>query len=224
MGNNRNIFASLTTLAFCLSATAKTIPTNNKIDAEQLSVSAVNDLYGDRIAPSSSLKISSSNLDSLDTHKRRVTRDTLLSHYRQKQLYKNLNRNLFESYFLTPATQRVTNDAKAIAPGFKKLVTNPYKDYKKPLAEVEPRAIYKKHPGFHVTDSVNHLKYLVDRNLGNQGRTNDNNNYVEEVRTVPREVTRMRRGDFFHNKSSSPVNSDTLAVLEQLRADNSLRI
>lgn len=225
-------------LAFCNSSSAKFIIPSNKINAEQLSISAANELYGDRINPSK-LSINSNSIDNDFNAHRRATRDTLLSLYRQKQLYKNLNRNLFESYFQTPMVESV--NVRAGSTGFKKLVTNPYKDYKKSKSEVEARPIYKKHPGFHVTDSVNHLKYLVEKKPQDNDDNNNNldddtdNNFADSnsnsdnsfdsdsqaVSSVD-DYTRQRRGEFAHKRdnAASSMDSDTLAVYNQLRANN----
>merc|ERR1712141_508434 len=97
----------------------------------------------------------------------------------------------------------------------------------------------KKHPGFHVTDSVNHLKYLVEKPQSNQlndntdnidnkdnnnfgDNNNSNNNFDDNSAAVSSvdDYTRQRRGEFVHKRDAPNMDSETLAVFNQLRANN----
>ena len=165
------LLRTLATFLFLLSASAKFVGSDHKINSGQLSLAEVQDLYSDRINPVKrrvSLRATVADANSQSRQKR----DTLLNLYRQKQLYKNLNRNLYQSYFMSPdsrsaasanAAPSSTSSSSPSSPLFKKVVTNPYRDYQKSKSSNNLRPVYKKHHGFHVTDSVNHLKYLVPK-------------------------------------------------------------
>lgn len=250
-------------LALCFGVSSKTIPTNNKINAGQLLVGELGNIELDRISPRTKISYQTfshtddNNLSSLHS-KRRVTRDTLLNLYRQKQLYQNLNRNLYQSYFQTPISENSynsgvntkinadsatkssndnnntkqirsinnshSNDIKqSVEPtnGFQKLVTNPYKTNTNP--SINSRQIYKLHPGFRVTDSVNHLKYLVDTKKKSNTNNASSNNVKSRSLDFDQDSNRQRRGEFYHNRGNS-VRSQTLssagwAALKELQAD-----
>lgn len=264
-------FASTFSLAILLSsASSKYVMVDKEIVSEQLALDDIQEMYADRINPGSNRKVESfsvrdeNNLESGNI-RRRVTRDTLLNLYRQKQLYKNLNRNLYQSYFQSAAGSDVVSPSVRNVQGFssnfnqgsgtnafKKIITNPYKDYAKAkMADGNNiRPIYKKHPGFHVTDSVNHLKYLVpkkntqgsNRNIGSSREFDDsqvevaasrmqlsNSNSASSIKEeksggpqTPNklESNRMRRGEFYHRK---PGMESSRTFLDRLKAD-SLRI
>ena len=238
MGKSTTII--LASIMLLQSITAKFIPTNKKINADQLSINDANELYSNRLNPIHLIKKRS--VSTSDQPKRRVTRDTLLSLYRQKQLYKNLNRNLLESYFQSPSDEyRSNRNGNNNNASFKKLVTNPYKDYKKSKSNNDIRPVYKKHPGFHVTDSVNHLKYLVEKKP-EDSQSDISNEQQEDQATLnnarqamvqssnaygnTQDFTRQRRGEFYHSKDGNnrPEMSEELkAVFNQLMANNDLR-
>jgi hypothetical protein len=156
-----------------------------------------------------------------------------------------LNRNLLESYFQSPSVENMSSNRRNNAnnnASFKKLVTNPYKDYKKSKSNNDIRPVYKKHPGFHVTDSVNHLKYLVEKKP-EDSQSDINNEQQEDQATLnnarqamvqssnaygnAQDFTRQRRGEFYHSKDGnnrSEMSEELKAVFNQLMANNDLRI
>lgn len=261
-------FKAMRFFAFAIllsSASSKYVSANKKIVSEQLALDDVLEMYSDRINPRSNLKVESfsirdeNNLESRNV-KRRVTRDTLLNLYRQKQFYKNLNRNLYQSYFQSTADDDIINPSvrsirdlnsnlnKGSGTGaFKKIVTNPYKDYTKAKNTDgnNIRPIYKRHPGFHVTDSVNHLKYLVPKESKGNSKNNFDNNQEQQAVASRMQLSnsnslsstqeenagstqilnslgsnRMRRGEFYHRR---PGMESSRKFLDRLKVD-SLRI
>lgn len=220
---------------------AKFIPINKKINSQMLTMSDLEG-YMSRISPKSKLNYNTFDNES----KRRVTRDTLLNLYRQKQLYNNLNRNLYESYFQTPISEneysnsdpssrrklmnsaarqqesrRLGKNSNSNFNTFKKLNLNPYKEIYQNTNEYKNNLrkkgnIYKKHSGFKVTDSVNHLKYLVSDgtvpSIGNQGNQMVNMIQRPEQSTNP-ESQPIQDLDITSSSTSSGNPGDNKAEL-----------
>lgn len=165
------------------------VGTKQNIVSGQLSLEEVQNLYSDRINPAKRRINIRTSIQPGDAQSRQK-RDTLLSLYRQKQLYQNLNRNLYQAYFSageSPAPPSISfspsSSGSSSSNSFKKVVTNPYRDYQKSKASNgNTRPVYKKHHGFHVTDSVNHLKYLVPK-------PNQEPSATEERLTTTPEIT-----------------------------------
>lgn len=160
-----------------INVSAKHVASNKKINSQMLTVGDLGD-YKHRISPKH--RITFTNQDNL--LKSRSKRDTLLNLYRQQQLYNKVNKNIMESYFQTPSDSST----------FKKLNVNPYKDVHQQNrlnrynSEQNRNKVYRKHPGFKVTDSVNHLKYLVDSTTNsNSKNSNNNKNNDEEPEPQP---------------------------------------
>lgn len=236
----------------------KTIPSmaNKKIISELRSIDELDGLEY-RLAPKAKVKFT---VGSSDTSLRssRSKRDTLLNMYRQKELYKNLNKNLYQSYFQsslddiekfngirskmnvvdsTGSRNKVNtmgisrNDGRESSnTKFKKLDVNPYKNYKNARYGANP-AIYKKHPGFKVTDSVNHLKYLVDNS--DKAKSSENSIVVspslDKMEVLSKimgdnnnisNVSRQRRGEFVHSKQDNALSEMDRLALEELQRDN----
>lgn len=213
------LIRALVSFLVLVSIRAMSVGTNQKIVSGQLSLEEVQKLYSDRINPVKgriNLRASTQPSDAQSRQKR----DTLLSLYRQKQLYQNLNRNLYQAYFPAGETSAqptsLSSSSRSSSGGsnsnFKKVVTNPYRDYQKSKASRgNIRPVYKKHHGFHVTDSVNHLKYLVPKpnpepSASEERLTTTGRGDSADLKTQPEPVPRAEDDSAQHISTNSNNN------------------
>lgn len=196
------LLRTLAAFLFVLSATGKFVGSNHKINSGQLSLAEAQDLYSDRINPAKG-RVNLRAAVNVGNSNSRSKRDTLLNLYRQKQLYKNLNRNLYQAYFMSPDgdSSSSSSPSSSISPSFKKVVTNPYRDYQKSKNSNNVRPVHKKHHGFHVTDSVNHLKYLVPKP---EPSMNDDKNSINSAAVRPDSTDVQPEPLPLENDTSSP--------------------